>query len=199
MVPKWIASGITWELVRNANFQFPRSTKEESLGVGIAISVLISLQEDSDAYRSWKHCSRESLWMLFRLPFSYRGSQQLTGWVELRAILSFSLPTFFNLSLNLAIRSSWSEPQSAPSLVCWLCRVSPSLAAKNIINLISVLTIRWCLCVESSPVLPFVPQCLYGWALLLTDYCALKFQGPCCHAHCWRFTDFSRGLPWWLR
>ena len=26
-------------------------------------------------------------------------------------------PTFFNLSLNLAIRSSWSEPQSAPCLV----------------------------------------------------------------------------------
>ena len=26
-------------------------------------------------------------------------------------------PTFFNLSLNLEIRSSWSEPQSAPSLV----------------------------------------------------------------------------------
>ena len=29
----------------------------------------------------------------------------------------FSLPPFFNLSLNLAIRSSWSEPQSAPDLV----------------------------------------------------------------------------------
>ena len=26
-------------------------------------------------------------------------------------------PTFFNLSLNLAVRSSWSEPQSPPSLV----------------------------------------------------------------------------------
>ena len=26
-------------------------------------------------------------------------------------------PTFFNLSLNLAIRSSWSEPQSAPGLL----------------------------------------------------------------------------------
>ena len=26
-------------------------------------------------------------------------------------------PTFFNLSLNLVIRSSWSEPQSAPGLV----------------------------------------------------------------------------------
>ena len=34
-------------------------------------------------------------------------------------------PTFFNLSLNFAIRSSWSEPQSAPVLVfahC-MCRV----------------------------------------------------------------------------
>ena len=26
-------------------------------------------------------------------------------------------PTFFNLSLNFAIRSSWSEPQSTPNLV----------------------------------------------------------------------------------
>ena len=33
---------------------------------------------------------------------------------------------------------------------CWLYRASPSLAAKNIINLISVLTIWWCPCVESS-------------------------------------------------
>ena len=47
-------------------------------------------------------------------------------------------PTFFNLSLNLAMRSSWSEPQSAPGLVFyWLYRASPSLAAQNIINLIS--------------------------------------------------------------
>ena len=30
-------------------------------------------------------------------------------------------PTFFNLSLNLAIRSSWSEPQSAPGLVFAHC------------------------------------------------------------------------------
>ena len=35
----------------------------------------------------------------------------------------------------------------------WLYRVSPSLAAKNIINLILVLTIWWCPCVESSLVL----------------------------------------------
>ena len=39
--------------------------------------------------------------------------------------------------------SSWS-------CFCWLYRASPSLAAKNIINLILVLTIWWCPCVESD-------------------------------------------------
>ena len=37
--------------------------------------------------------------------------------------------------------SSWS-------CFCWLYRASPSLAAKNIITLILVLTIWWCQCVE---------------------------------------------------
>ena len=40
--------------------------------------------------------------------------------------------------------SSWS-------CFCWLYRASPSLAAKKTINLILVLTIRWCPCVESFP------------------------------------------------
>ena len=39
--------------------------------------------------------------------------------------------------------SSWS-------CFCWLYRAFPSLAAKNIINLILVLTIWWCPCVEPS-------------------------------------------------
>ena len=44
-------------------------------------------------------------------------------------------PTFFNLSLNFAIRSSWSEPQSAPGLVIAEClRASLSLAANNTIS-----------------------------------------------------------------
>ena len=30
-------------------------------------------------------------------------------------------PTFFHLSLNMAIRGSWSEPQSVPHLVCAVC------------------------------------------------------------------------------
>ena len=42
---------------------------------------------------------------------------------------------------------------SSQSCFCCLYRASPSLAAKNIINLISVLTIWWCPCVESSLVL----------------------------------------------
>ena len=39
--------------------------------------------------------------------------------------------------------SSWSY-------FCWLYRASPSLAAKNKINLISVLTIWWCACAPVS-------------------------------------------------
>ena len=37
--------------------------------------------------------------------------------------------------------SSWS-------CFCWLFRASPSLAGKNVINLISLLTILWCPCVD---------------------------------------------------
>ena len=36
--------------------------------------------------------------------------------------------------------------RSSQSCVCWLYRASPSLAAKNIINLISVSIIWWCPC-----------------------------------------------------
>ena len=42
--------------------------------------------------------------------------------------------------------SSWS-------CFCWLYRASPSLASKSIVNLILVLTIWWCPCVETSLVL----------------------------------------------
>jgi len=48
--------------------------------------------------------------------------------------------------MNWATVSSWSY-------FCWLYRASPSLAAKNIINLILVLTIWWCPCIASSLVL----------------------------------------------
>ena len=57
--------------------------------------------------------------------------------------------------------SSWS-------CFCWLYRASPSLAAKDIISLISVLTIWWCPCVESSPVLLEEGVC-YDQCILLAE------------------------------
>ena len=42
---------------------------------------------------------------------------------------------------------------SSRSCFCWLYRASPSLATKNIVNLISVLTIWWCPCAELSVIL----------------------------------------------
>ena len=46
------------------------------------------------------------------------------NWTELNGLVVF--PTFFNLSLNFAIRSSWSEPVSSWSCLCWLYRASLS-------------------------------------------------------------------------
>ena len=91
-------------------------------------------------------------------------------------------PTFFNLSLNLAIRISWSEPQSAPGLVfadwiellhCWLQ-----------INLISVLTIWWCPCVVFSCFVErgcwLWPVCSLGKTLLALAWFHFVFQGQTC-------------------
>ena len=52
------------------------------------------------------------LWIYLSLPlYNHKG-------FDLACLNGLAVfPTFFNLSLNLAIRSSWSEPQSAPSLV----------------------------------------------------------------------------------
>ena len=55
--------------------------------------------------------------------------------------------------LQARILEGVAIPFSRESCFCWLYRASPSLAAKNIINLILVLSIWWCLCVDSPPVL----------------------------------------------
>ena len=59
---------------------------------------------------------------------------------------------------------------SSQSCFCWLYRASRSSAAKNIINLISVLTIWWSPCVESSHVLLEEGVC-YDQYVLLAKLC----------------------------
>ena len=87
---------------------------------------------------------------------------QLSDWTELNGLVIF--PTIYNLSLNFAIRSSCSEPQSTPGLVFADCRASLSLTVKNRINLILVLIIWWGPRVESS--LVFGRGCLI-WPVFL--------------------------------
>ena len=78
--------------------------------------------------------------------------------------------------------SSWS-------CFCWLYRVSPSLAAKNIINLILVLTIWWCACVESSLVF------LEGCAKILKSGDHFIFsQGSEASLSLWEFPNLLPGL-----
>ena len=73
----------------------------------------------------------------------------------------------------------------------WLYRTSPSLAAKNIISLILVLTIWWCPCIESSLVLLeegiYYDQCIF----LAKLYYSLPFFIPYSKA---KFACYSRGF-----
>ena len=64
---------------------------------------------------------------------------------------------------------------SSRSSVCWLYRVSPPSAIKNIISFILILTIWWCPCVESSLVLLEEVVC-YDHCVLLAELVS-KTQG----------------------
>ena len=100
-------------------------------------------------------------------------------------------PTSFKLSLNLAIRSSWSELQSAPGLVFADCIELLYLwLQKNIINLISVLTNWWCPCVELSLVLlEFAMISVFSWqnsvSLCLTSFCTPRPNFPVTSSISW--------------
>ena len=69
---------------------------------------------------------------------------------------------------------------SSQSCFCWLYTASPSLAAKNITNLISVSTIWWCPCVQFSLVLLQEGVC-YDQCVLLANsisLCPASFCTP---------------------
>ena len=90
---------------------------------------------------------------------------------------------------------------SSRSCFCWLYRTSPSLAAKNIINLISVLTIWWCPCVESSLVLLEEGVCYDQWVLLVKLCSSLPYfisysKGKfACYSRCFLTSYFCIPVP----
>ena len=77
----------------------------------------------------------------------------------------------------------WATVSSRPCF-CWLYRASPSSVAKNIINLISVLTIWWCSYVEPYSVWlekgVCSEQCVLLAKLLAFALLHFAFQGQIC-------------------
>ena len=84
---------------------------------------------------------------------------------------------------------------SSKSCFWWLYRAFPSLAAKNIINLISVLTTWWCPCIELSLGLLKKSVCIWPASSLnktLLAFALLHFvQGQTCLL-------FQVSLDFWL-
>ena len=66
---------------------------------------------------------------------SPRGLSHWTEW--LTGLVIF--PTHFNLSLNLTVRNSWSEPQCSWSYFCWLYRAFPYLRVTSYFFCLSIL------------------------------------------------------------
>ena len=91
---------------------------------------------------------------------------------------------------------------SSQSCFCWLYRASPSLGAKNIINLILLSTIWWCPCVESSLLLLEEGVC-HDQCILLTE---LYEPLPCfiphskakfvCYSRCFLTSYFCIPVPY---
>ena len=115
-------------------------------------------------------------WIHLSLPlYNHKGFDLGHSWMA-----QWFFPTFSNFSqfpyflqFIFQIQSEFSNKEfmiwatvSSQPCFCWLYRTSPSSAAKNIINLILVLTIWWCLCVESSLVLLEEGVCYDQWVLL---------------------------------
>ena len=124
-------------------------------------------------------------WLAF--PFS-RGSSQPRDQTQLSHIAG----VFF---------TSWATVSSR-SCFCWLYRPSPPLAAKNIISLISVLTIWWCPCVESSPVLLEEGVCYDQCVLLAKLYqplpCVILYSKAksACYSRCFLTSYFCIPVLW---
>ena len=94
--------------------------------------------------------------------------------------------TFFNLSEFSNKKFMIWATISCHSYFYWLYRASLSFAAKNIINLILILTIWWCPCVESSLVFleeVFAMTSAFSWqnSIIL---CPASFCATFCRLQC---------------
>ena len=80
--------------------------------LGMVLITASCTMSQTSVHSSLSTLSDQFLWIYFSLPLYKRKGFDLVipEW-------SSGFPTFFNWSLNLAIRSSQSEPQSAPGLV----------------------------------------------------------------------------------
>ena len=111
---------------------------------------------------------------------------QLSDWTELNWIPEWSsvFPHFLHFKSEFGNKKFmiWATV-SSQSCFCWLYRASPSLTTKNIINLISVLTIWWCCRVFSCVVgrgCFLWPVCSLGKTLLAFALLHSVFQGQIC-------------------
>ena len=91
---------------------------------------------------------------------------------------------------------------SSQSCFCWLYRASPSLAAKNIISLISVLTIWWCPCIESCVVgrgcLLRPVRSLVKILLLSASFCTPRSNLPVYSRYFFFFFFFNFTILYWF-
>ena len=89
------------------------------------------------------------------------------------------------------------------SCFCWLYTASLCLAAKNIINLISVLTIWWCPCVESPVVLleggVYYDQCVLLAKHYLPLHCFILYSEAkfACYSRCFLTSYFCKKWYRW--
>ena len=112
------------------------------------------------------YLNRSNPWIYWSPPLC---NQVIWCRSSLNGLLVF--PTFFNFSLIFAMKEFMIRAKvSSRSCFYWLYRASSSLAANNIINLLSILTIRWCPHIESSLVF-LVKDICYDEYVLLTKLC----------------------------
>ena len=106
------------------------------------------------------------LWIYLSLPlYNHKRFDLSYTWMAqwFPYFLQFKSEFYNKEFMFWATVSSWSY-------FCWLYRASSSLAAKNIISLILVLTIWWCLCIELSLVFLEEGIC-YDQCVLLSKLC----------------------------